>query len=495
LVAPASTELVVETIETLALDDLERLRELVAKCERSGPSGRSLEETVPEEPAKARSDSVSMPPLGSVIAGRYRVGQVLGSGGMGIVLAAEDTADRTPVAIKFLQPHRLDDERSIARLVREARASQKLESPHVVRVIDIGTEQGFVYLVMERLEGTDLRALLATEGRLSIGVAVRYVLDTCEALVEAHALGIVHRDLKPANLFLTHTVEGRPILKVLDFGIAKDAREEDAQQSLTGTAGILGSPSYMSPEQIRNPKSVDGRADVWALAVVLYELLTNALPFGGASSAATLASIMADPPIPLRSIRPDVPRELALVVERCLTKNASERTPSIVALARQLAPFAPRDWVPGERLGQRLEQPAVGRGFRPKRAVAAALATGTLLLVGGGLAARLRGSTGASPSVVPEASVAPPLAPPTVASAGSGAASGFTLSSPPLSSSSTPSTGSVPTAPSSPVTAVRRPTPRVHPAAPPKVPEPVERPLPPATTSAAPKLDPAADYR
>ncbi len=173
--------------------------------------------------------------------------------------------------------------------------------------------------------------------------AVEYVLHACEGVAQAHAAGIVHRDLKPSNLFLTARADGSPCVKVLDFGIAKalDLDEGDEEPSLTGSRSLLGSPTYMSPEQIRSAKTVDHRTDVWALGLILFELLTAQRPFTGGSVASRLAATAADAPIRLRSLRRDAPAALEDVVLRCLEKDVARRTPSVAALARELAPFAP----------------------------------------------------------------------------------------------------------------------------------------------------------
>jgi serine/threonine-protein kinase len=192
---------------------------------------------------------------------------------------------------------------------------------------------------MERLEGADLGEHV-TRGPLPIQLAVDCILQAAEALAEAHAAGIVHRDIKPSNLWLSHRSDGSPLLKVLDFGISKLAPTEGSDDpKLTETQAVFGSPTYMSPEQIRSAKKVDSSTDVWALGVVLHELLTARLPFEGESVAAVLASVSADPPAPLLAARPDAPAELANAILRCLEKDRSRRI-SLKELAMRLRPLA-----------------------------------------------------------------------------------------------------------------------------------------------------------
>jgi serine/threonine-protein kinase len=248
------------------------------------------------------------------------------------------------------------------RFLREARAVVKLRGEHVVRVLDTGTlEHGMPYIVMELLEGRDLAAELAARGPLGIVEAVDWVLQACEGIAEAHATGIVHRDLKPANLFLTHRADHSPLIKVLDFGIAKMldlARAPD--YSLTKTSALMGSPHYMSPEQIRNAKSVDRRADIWALGIVLYELLAGSAPFSATAAPALLAQIVADPPRPLRPLRPDVPRGLEALINRCLEKDPARRFADVAELSRELSQFASHE---GRASSERVSRISLNPGF------------------------------------------------------------------------------------------------------------------------------------
>ncbi len=283
--------------------------------------------------------------IGEVLAGKYRVERILGRGGMGVVVAAMHVQLQELVAIKLLLPAMGSRPDFVQRFIREARAAVKIKSIHVAHVLDVDTlSDGRLYMVMEYLDGKDLGQIIDQHGPLHQDEAVDYILQVCEALAEAHALGIVHRDLKPSNLFLTHTSAGAPLVKVLDFGISKMSNEflgasaQDAR--LTGETALIGSPLYMSPEQIRSAKDVDGRTDVWSLGVILHELLCGKTPFDGDNYSALLASIAADPPIPLHVHLPSAPPELEQVILRCLEKKPEARVPGVLELARLLEPFA-----------------------------------------------------------------------------------------------------------------------------------------------------------
>ena len=280
---------------------------------------------------------------GDVLAGKYRVERVLGVGGMGYVVAAMHLELGQRVAVKFLMPELCKNEEPVMRFLREARAAVRIRNEHVARVIDVGKlDTGAPYMVMEYLEGNDLADELEREKRLSVETSVDYILQASEAIAEAHTLGIVHRDLKPSNLFLTWRADGSALVKVLDFGISKAMVNEEggAAASLTGTQALLGSPSYMSPEQVRKPKTVDVRTDVWALGVILYELLTGTQPFTAETPMSVLAAVVSDPTPSVRETRPDIPIEIQAVIERCLAKDPKKRYQSIAELANALAPFA-----------------------------------------------------------------------------------------------------------------------------------------------------------
>jgi serine/threonine-protein kinase len=195
---------------------------------------------------------------------------------------------------------------------------------------------------MEYLDGRDLHAVLEEEGPLPVQTAVDYLLQACDAIAAAHALGIIHRDLKPGNLFLTKRGDGSPLVKVLDFGISKvmSGSSIAAPSGLTTTATIMGTPAFMSPEQLRSTRHVDERADIWSMGTILYAMLAGEPPYAGESTADIAAKIIRDPPPPLRAVRPDVPEGLEAVVTRCLEKEPDARYAGIAELAEALLPYA-----------------------------------------------------------------------------------------------------------------------------------------------------------
>jgi serine/threonine-protein kinase len=286
----------------------------------------------------------SLPEIGSIIAGRYRIERVVGVGGMGFVYAARHVQLDELVAVKMLHPKVAVDEQSVERFLREARACVRIKNEHVVKVIDVFTGEAGQppYMLMEFLVGEDLGQVVHGKGPLPVDVAVDYILQASECIAEAHNYGIVHRDIKPSNILLTQSSDGMPLVKVLDFGISKALvpEAEAKNHNLTETTAVFGSPTYMSPEQVRSAKHVDPRADVWSLGVVLFELLTAHVPFGGESMSGLLASIVADPPRTLREFRPDIPEALQTVVLACLEKNRDRRVQSVPELSQLLKPFA-----------------------------------------------------------------------------------------------------------------------------------------------------------
>jgi serine/threonine-protein kinase len=295
-----------------------------------------------EAPHSKRIEGV--PREGEVVGGKYRVEGVLGAGGMGVVVAAMHIDLQRRVALKFLQPAISRRSEVSTRFLREARAAVAIRSEHVAAVLDVGKlESGAPYMVMEYLTGVDLRQVLTDRGSLPVEDVVDYVLQASEAIAEAHSLGIVHRDLKPGNLFLTERPDGSPLVKVLDFGIAKstDGATTTDHTSLTITGTVMGSPRYTPPERLRDSKNVDPRGDVWSLGVVLQELLTQKAPFEARLVSALCAKIAADPPRPLREDRPDVPESLERLILWCLEKDPEARPADMAAFAKALAPFAP----------------------------------------------------------------------------------------------------------------------------------------------------------
>jgi serine/threonine-protein kinase len=308
---------------------------------------------------------------GDVIAGKYRVDKILGRGGMGVVVEARHIQLDEKVALKFLLPEALTNIEALGRFAREARAAVKIKSEHVARVIDVGElENGLPYMVMEYLDGSDLSSWLSERGSMQVEEVVAIVLQACEALAEAHALGIVHRDLKPSNLFLAKRPSGPPIVKVLDFGISKTVFSSTNQPPITTTSGIVGSPLYMSPEQMQSSRTIDGRSDIWALGVVLYELLARKAPFPGKSLPELITAVLHLEHESLRAARPDVSPAFEEVVNRCLAKDPAARFANVGEMAAALAPFGPpRSDVSVERirhvLGFARAQPAPKHSLSP----------------------------------------------------------------------------------------------------------------------------------
>jgi eukaryotic-like serine/threonine-protein kinase len=276
---------------------------------------------------------------GDVVADKYRIERVIGSGGMGVVVAALHLAMGERVALKFVTAERATDREAVGRLMREARATFRLRSEHTVRVHDVGElASGVVYIVMELLDGRDLKAELEDRGKLPEPEVVRLAFEACDALEEAHALGIVHRDLKPHNMFLAKTARGTTILKILDFGMSKlDPQHFDPNSGpLTRPETALGTPRYMAPEQWKSAAEVDARADIWALGVVMYELLTGKAPLpdvrGMQRQARLLAGAIPDP----RELQKNISDKVARAVMKCLRPDPSVRWGSVAHLLSAL---------------------------------------------------------------------------------------------------------------------------------------------------------------
>ncbi len=284
---------------------------------------------------------------GEVIASKYRVERPLGEGGMGLVVAATDCVLERPVAIKVLSVQHRKNEEAVARFLQEARAAVRLQSEHVVKVYDVGTHTGgSPFIVMEILRGADLSDILDSEGALSVHDALTFLLQACDAVAEAHVQGIVHRDLKPANLFLSRQLDGSSIIKVLDFGISKltmPAGPGTLNPSLTRTSYLLGSPTYMSPEQLKNARDVDGRADIWALGIILFELVVGRTPFEAESMAELSANILTQAaPVPSQVAPSPLPDGLDAVILKALEKDREQRYHTVAEFVLALAPYAPR---------------------------------------------------------------------------------------------------------------------------------------------------------
>ncbi|HTV21720.1 MAG TPA: serine/threonine-protein kinase [Polyangiaceae bacterium] len=292
--------------------------------------------------------------IGQVIAGKYRVERKIGEGAMGIVLAATHLGLDEPVAIKFMRPEMQSVEGTRERFAKEAKIAARIRSEHVAKVLDVGELDALgPFIVMEYLEGKSLADLidaraLDRQAPLPVERAVEYLLQACEALAAAHAIGVIHRDVKPDNLFVTRH-GGLETLKLLDFGISKaplpnaplhDAMSVSSQSANAGTsttAFVMGTPLFMSPEQLRSLPDVDCRTDIWSMGAVMYELLSGAPPFQAVSIPEICAAILDATPTPLP---PSCPAALQAVVMRCLEKDRERRYQSIAELASALVPFA-----------------------------------------------------------------------------------------------------------------------------------------------------------
>lgn len=315
------------------------------------------------------------PAIGTVLLGKYRVEEILGIGGMGIVVRALHLDLERPVAIKFLLPNMVENAAVVQRFLREAQASGRLRGEHAVKVIDVGRmPDGVPFMIMEHLVGADLGHVLKTYGSHPPPVACDLMLQICEGMAEAHALGIVHRDVKPSNFFVTRRPDGSALVKILDFGISKVPVE--AMANLTATQAMVGTPAYMAPEQMRAASAVDARGDLWSMGVVLYQLLTSALPFDGDSYPALCLKVAMEAPAPISVA---LPPGLVEVVLRCLEKQPEHRYQSVAQLAYALAPYCSDPaaaMATAERTTRILEAP---RGGRAPTLSSDAVATGQLV--------------------------------------------------------------------------------------------------------------------
>jgi eukaryotic-like serine/threonine-protein kinase len=318
-------------------------------------------------------------PPGTVLLDKYRIIRELGTGGMGVVMCAEHIPLGTQVAMKFLLPELALLPDASQRFIREARAATRIQSEHITRVLDFGTlppeigmrpsasggapppPSGQPFIVMEYLEGKDLGRHLKAGRVFSIHEAIEYIVQASEAVALAHRTGIIHRDIKPANLFLTTRPDGSALVKVLDFGLSKLV-EEAAQQNaeLTKTTAVMGSALYMPQEQMRPTGTLDHRADIYALGVSLYELLTHTHPFTAGSFSELAVKVSLDPPDSLRRHRGDVPEELAALIAKAYARYPDDRFPSVGSFVAALAPFAAQETQATIETIQRFERTSTG---------------------------------------------------------------------------------------------------------------------------------------
>ena len=283
----------------------------------------------------------SYPSVGETIDGKYRITKVIGEGGMGMVARADHLLRKVPVALKFIAPHVLATEGGVERFLNEASLASQIPSDHVVGILDVGKlASGAPYMVMEHLDGLDLADLRAAVKEIPSERAVHITLQILRALQAAHAVGVVHRDLKPSNVFLVKKDGDEDFVKLLDFGISK----APVSAGITATNAALGTPLYMSPEQAKNPKTVDGRADLYSAGVILYELLGGRTPHTSESGEATevLLKLFTQEPPRIETLRKDVPAELADAVHKALAHDLDKRFQDAKEFAEALANFAPK---------------------------------------------------------------------------------------------------------------------------------------------------------
>jgi len=396
--------------ETLAR--AERHLAICAVCRRMvADAGYGASGSAEHAPEGADMDQVASGPgaesarPGELLADKYRIEALLGSGGMGQVYSALHVELGHRVAMKVLRSR---DPGAAVRFLREAQTCARLSTEHIARVFDLGRLPGGApFIVMEHLTGEDL-AHVIVRGPVAAEDAAMYLREACAALTEAHARGIVHRDLKPANLFLTTREDGRAHVKVLDFGISKFAADQGlaGAEAVTFTGAIVGSPLYMSPEQILGHEDVDARTDIWSLGVVLYELLTGKTPFREPTLPALSVAIATQMPVKPSSIRAAIPPGLEAVIMQCLAKNRASRFASAQALSEALAHYE----LPGEA-----SETDAGKGRQSSRrrrhkTIATVMTTIAACACAAGLGLRLRTPSGTRISDRPRASLEPATA-------------------------------------------------------------------------------------
>ena len=274
-------------------------------------------------------------PPGTILLGKYRVEELIGTGGMSRVLRVSHLYLQQSVALKVLLPTVAESAGTVQRFLREAQATVKLRSEHIARVSDVGTlADGLPFMEMEYLDGNDLNQILRHHGPQVPAIVCDLMLQACEGLSEAHHMGIIHRDIKPSNFFITRRPDGSMLLKILDFGISKTPV---GYTELTGTQTVIGTPTYMAPEQMKSGRSADPRSDIWSLGVVMYQLINGRPPFAGESYAELVLKVGAEPPEPMHV---QIPQGLHELIFRCLEKDPNRRHQTVAELARQLAPYA-----------------------------------------------------------------------------------------------------------------------------------------------------------
>jgi serine/threonine-protein kinase len=318
--------------------------------------------------------------VGLVVGGRYKIVRTLGAGGMGGVYVAEHELIGKTVALKCLHKEYTRDKDLVERFKREARAATAIGNEHIVDVTDMGDlPDGAPFLVMEFLQGTTLSGLMEDVGPMRIHRAVHIVRQVCDALGAAHEKGIVHRDLKPENVFLTKRGQDPDFVKVLDFGISKIHSGDRPDRGLTRTGMAIGTPTYMSPEQAQGLRDVDARTDVWALGVILFEMLTGHRPFEADSYPMLLMRIVGSDPDPVTKWRKDVPAALSAIVMRCLEKPVGTRMQTMRELEAALVQFADVDREPEVIAQERRGEGRAHTNIAPKSGTTSATAATAMM--------------------------------------------------------------------------------------------------------------------
>ncbi|HEY3501143.1 MAG TPA: protein kinase [Polyangiaceae bacterium] len=320
-----------KTLNERQLASLQRLAEQVSRELRLR---RDLERVRASTRPPARDIAVGP---GTLIGERWRIERELGRGTVGAVFEARDERGER-VAVKVMLPEWRGQEQVLERFAREARVLMRLRNPHVGRLLDVGnldeSAGDLPFLVLEYLEGMDLDDVLVNTGRVPFRKAFAWCADACDGVAEAHELGVIHRDLKPSNVFLARTGETGAEVKVLDFGIAAGEPAGTSSSRLTSVESLLGTPAYMSPEQMVASNEVDPRSDIWSMGVLLYQLITGRLPFPGETHLQMFAATMTHPPTPIRThLREGVPADVERILWTCLQKDRAERYPSMGALS------------------------------------------------------------------------------------------------------------------------------------------------------------------
>jgi serine/threonine-protein kinase len=368
---------------------------LSSETPASGSEATALSPSgLPSAPASKAAPREEL--IGQTVGGRYTVLELLGAGGMSVVYLARHELLKKPVALKVLREELATNQASLSRFHREALAAASIGDPHIVDVTDYGfTESGDAYIVMERLDGRDLRRTIAAEGALAAGRAVAIARQILRALQAAHARGIIHRDLKAENVFLSQR-DGHDFVKLLDFGISKITQPlDDGNQAATGTGVVMGTPQYIAPEQAHGAQDLDHRVDIYAMGVILYEMLTGSLPFTGKSALEIVMKHVQEEPEPPRVRRPElaIPPELEAIVLRAMAKKAGARFASAEAM---LAALPDPHGLPGGFTSGAL---AVAPARPPRRLALLLLVLGLLAAGGGGLVLSTRSDE--APSLAP----------------------------------------------------------------------------------------------